>query len=304
MRKGMNCMPKAEKPNMYYFEDNNKFKLIAKSSFSIDYVDVPYRPMHPFYHYHDCYELYYLFSGERYYFIKDQTYHIAGGTFVLVNSYDIHSTMPVAEQGYERVLIMFKKDFLDDFLDLVDDVDLFACYNNNIRTIKLSFQEQHYAETLLKRMMKEYHAKEAGYHSYLQTSMIQLLTLLSRHKEPMTNQRHDYNNANHKTISEITGYINNHYQEDMTLTAICEQFFISPYYFSRTFKKTTGFTFIEYLNGVRIKEAQKLLLKTAMSIADISEAVGYKSLTHFGRVFKSITGFSPMHFRKLQKNDG
>lgn len=296
-------MPKKEPPNLYYFDDNNKFKLIAKSSFSIEHVAVPYRAMHPFHHYHDCYELYYLFSGERYYFIKDQTYRIARGTFVLVNSYDIHGTKPVPEQGYERILVMFKKDFLDGFVDLIDDVDLFACFNNNIRTIKLSFQEQHYAETLLKRMVKEYNNKDAGYQSCLKTSLIQLLTFLSRHKEQAENRLVDYNNTNHKSISEIAGYINNHYQEDMTLTSICEQFFISPYYFSRTFKKVTGFTFVEYLNGVRIKEAQKLLLKTEMSIADVSEAVGYRSLTHFGRTFKNITGTSPLHFRKLQKHD-
>ena len=296
-------MPKNEQQNMYYIEDRNNFKLIAKSSFYIAHANVPYVAANPVYHYHDCYELYYLFSGDRYYFIKDKTYRIERGTFVLINSYDIHSTSHVAEQGYERILINFKKDFLDGFMDLVDDVDLFACFDKNIRTIKLSFQEQHYAESLLKRMLKEDSAKEAGYESYLKTLLIQLLTFLSRHKESVIENCVDYNSANHKNISEIAGYINNHYQEDMTLTSICEQFFISPYYFSRTFKKVTGFTFVEYLNGVRIKEAQKLLSKTAMSISDISEAVGYKSLTHFGRVFKSITGLSPMHFRKLQKND-
>ena len=296
-------MPKKEQQNTHYFEDNNKFKLVAKQSFSLEHVNVPYRAHNPFYHYHDCYEIYYLFSGERSYFIKDQTYRVESGTFVLVDHYDIHSTRPSAEQGYERILLMFKKDFLDGFLELVNDVDLFSCFDEGVRTIKLSFQEQHYAETLLKNMLKEYQTKDVGYESYLKTSLIQLLTFLSRHKEQTENRPIAHSSSNHKSISEMAGYINNHYQEDITLSSICEQFFISQYYFSRTFKKVTGFTFVEYLNGVRIKEAQKLLSKTTMSISDISEAVGYKSITHFGRTFKNITGLSPMHFRKLQSSD-
>jgi len=63
-----------------------------------------------------------------------------------------------------------------------------------------------------------------------------------------------------------------------------------------------GFSFVEYLNGVRIKEAQNLLLKTDMSIVDISQTVGYKSLTHFGRVFKNVTGSSPRHYKKIMEN--
>ena len=84
----------------------------------------------------------------------------------------------------------------------------------------------------------------------------------------------------------------------MTLQTISERFYISPYYFSRTFKQITGFTFIEYLNGVRIKEAQKLLRKTNLSIGKIAESVGYQNNTHFGRLFKKATGISPLAYRK------
>jgi len=52
---------------------------------------------------------------------------------------------------------------------------------------------------------------------------------------------------------------------------------------------------------VRIKEAKKLLINTKLSITDVGEAVGYKSNTHFGRVFKNITGASPLSYRKRHK---
>lgn len=60
----------------------------------------------------------------------------------------------------------------------------------------------------------------------------------------------------------------------------------------------TGLTFTEYLNYIRVKEAKELLCKSAESITQISEKVGYESITHFGRVFKKLTGVSPLKYRK------
>ena len=74
--------------------------------------------------------------------------------------------------------------------------------------------------------------------------------------------------------------------------------FGTPQYFSRVFKRATGVSFTEYLNGVRIKEAQRLLIKTDKTIYDIAEAVGYKSASHFGRSFTAITGISPSEYRR------
>lgn len=297
-------MKKEYDQKVYYSKDKNNFESIAKNDFWMEHINVPYIMGNPRYHYHDCYELYYLLSGERYYFIEDKTYHVKRGNFVLINSYDIHCTSSFEKYGYERILINFKRDFLEGFTDVINEINLFDNFEKGIHVVRLSFQEQHYAETILKAMLKEYNEKKAGYSVYLKASMILLLTILSRQcNAPSSAISEEYYSTNHKIISEITGYINNNYADDITLDSICEQFFISPYHFSRSFKKSTGFTFIEYLNGVRIKEAQKLLITTDLSVTDIGNRVGYKSITHFGRVFKSITGCAPLHYRKLQKKE-
>ncbi|NMA94667.1 MAG: helix-turn-helix transcriptional regulator, partial [Clostridiales bacterium] len=54
----------------------------------------------------------------------------------------------------------------------------------------------------------------------------------------------------------------------------------------------------EYINNVRIKEAQALLLSTDYKVIDISAKVGYTNTSHFGRVFREMTGYSPLRFRK------
>lgn len=249
-------------------------------------------------HFHDFYEIYYLVSGERFYFIKDTTYHIKSGTLVIINPYDVHYTDNYADYTYDRILINFNKEILNEFLGLIDDINPLECYKKDLRVIKLNPQEQHYVESILNTMLKEYGKMEAGFNSYLKTSLLQLLIFMSRRNSSAGSDDINYINSAHKTISEITGYINTNFSADITLSHMSERFFISPCHLSRIFKQITGFAFTEYVNGIRIKEAQKLLCSTDLPIAEITEIVGYKSNTHFGRMFKSITGTTPIIYRK------
>lgn len=279
-------------------EDRRNFQLISKSAFWMQPIQVIAPKPTRHYHYHDCYELYYLYSGERYYFIKDKSYHVTEGSLVLVNAYDIHATTNSESFGYKRLLINFKKAFLAPFLNILSDADPLWHYGKTSPVLTLTPAQRQYVEALFEQMLTVYHTQDEGWLLFLQTSLLQLLLFIRSHQTPLADKSGEYLNAAHKTISQVSGYINNHYAEPMTLQTISERFYISPYYFSRTFKQITGFTFIEYLNGVRIKEAQKLLRKTNLSIGKIAESVGYQNNTHFGRLFKKATGISPLAYRK------
>ncbi|NLV62675.1 MAG: helix-turn-helix transcriptional regulator, partial [Clostridiaceae bacterium] len=70
------------------------------------------------------------------------------------------------------------------------------------------------------------------------------------------------------------------------ISDISGKFYISPYYFSRIFKDATNFTFVKYLNSLRVKESQKLLLNTNMKIKTMCKKVGFGSVSQYNRVFK------------------
>jgi AraC-like DNA-binding protein len=57
------------------------------------------------------------------------------------------------------------------------------------------------------------------------------------------------------------------------------------------------------VNITRVKEAERLLRDTEWSVTHVSEECGFDSLTHFGKVFKSLSGLSPRDYRKLQPAD-
>ena len=257
-------------------------------------------------HYHDYYEIYYLLAGDRYYFVKDKTYHIKSGSFVLIKPYDIHSTSKANENGYERYLISFRKKFLEDFLKGTDGEILLTTFVNGGNVATFTPEDRAVVESILSAMHTEYQRKQVGYLQFLKASLMQLLLLVARYGAEGTGTKvgvTDYFNPTHKTVSTVAAYINNNYSEDITLTTISNQFFISPCYFSRIFKATTGFSFVEYLNGVRLKEARRLLAKTNMTVSDIGDQVGYKSNTHFGRAFKTAFGISPSLYRKKAQSE-
>jgi two-component system, response regulator YesN len=72
---------------------------------------------------------------------------------------------------------------------------------------------------------------------------------------------------------------------------------ITPSYFSNLFKKEKGVSYVEYLTGVRIEKAKKLLCEKDLKIHEVSNMVGYEDSNYFSRVFKKIVGISPVEYK-------
>jgi AraC-like DNA-binding protein len=93
-------------------------------------------------------------------------------------------------------------------------------------------------------------------------------------------------------------YIEQNYQLDLSLELTADKAGLSPYYFSRLFKKTTGTNYNVYLNQVRVDNAEYLIKTTDEHIIDIAYQTGFKSIRTFNRVFKSFRGIPPQSIRK------
>ena len=277
---------------------------LRETQFFIERLNVSNAETMPSHHYHNYYEFYYLYGGDRFYFIKDKTYHVKRGMFVLIKPYEIHSTINYGKSGYDRCLIMLKRSFVAELEALMSGVDLFGCFEKDIHLVSLSLQEQRFVEELLYSMNAEYRAKAPGHKAFLKTAVTQLLLIIARHGADTMDAEANGLRAAHKTVSKVAAYINNNYREAITLASISEQFFISPCYFSRIFTQVTGVSFNDYLNEVRVKEAQQLLMSTEKPVAEIAEMVGYKSSTHFGRKFGQIAGMTPGEYRRLKRGSG
>lgn len=93
-------------------------------------------------------------------------------------------------------------------------------------------------------------------------------------------------------------YINANKDEDLTLAEIAESAGMSPYYFARQFKQSTGLAPHQYLSECRIESAKALLSDTDESIAEIGLRLGFSNQSHFTAQFRKLTGTTPRAFRQ------
>ena len=102
---------------------------------------------------------------------------------------------------------------------------------------------------------------------------------------------------NSELIKKAMLYISEHFSNPLTLEEVAAYVHLHPSYFSTLFKSSTGSSFKEYLNMVRIDESKRLLSNTDYSIIDIAVAVGFEDQSYFSKVFKKYTGLTPKQFR-------
>lgn len=270
----------------------------TERDFSVKRLERKGKPFNmPASHYHVDYEIYYLAEGSRSYFIKDRTYEIKKGDLLFIGSNEIHRTTTCGSPDHTKYMVQFKEAYLADIASHISDIDLYGCFAKGFHVIRLDEQEQAYIENLFNRMADEYIHRPSGSESCLKLMLAELLIFINR-RAVESRASFEHPNTVHAKISDIAKYINENYMHDLSLAHLVDSYFISPNYLSRMFKKVTGFTVSEYVNNVRVREAGRLLIETEMGIADIAGTTGFNSITHFGRVFKAITGCPPLQYRK------
>lgn len=271
---------------------------LINNNFEIMRFYVPFPTSMPLFHFHNAFEIYYLFSGEREQYINRKLYRIKAGDLVLINEYTPHRTTTEKDVSVEHIIVNFKKLFLSEIAKMTH-LDLYECFSKDIHVIHLDKEARETVETLLINMHAEFRRNAIGSDLYIKSLLTQLLLLSRRYADGIHEPSEELQSSTYRIINGATNYINDNFSENITLDLMASKFFVSTHYFSRVFKKMTALTFVEYLNSVRIKEAQKLLSSTTLSVNDIAERVGYKSSTHFGRIFKKLLNTTPSAYRKL-----
>jgi AraC-like DNA-binding protein len=103
-----------------------------------------------------------------------------------------------------------------------------------------------------------------------------------------------------KIITQAIAYIENHFNVEINLKELAQYVNLTPFHFSRVFKKYTGYSPYEYVLNFRINYAKTLLQNSNLSIKEISISSGFNSDTHFITTFKKHTNLTPKQFREIQ----
>lgn len=109
-------------------------------------------------------------------------------------------------------------------------------------------------------------------------------------------------------ISFILQYMDQHYNENITLKSAADRIYMNASYFSTLFRKKTGITFVHYLQKLRIERAKELLLDPQYKIYEVAVKVGFVDEKYFFKVFKNCEGVTPNEYRdnrqRREKDEG
>ncbi len=280
-------------------EDNLSTTAPIRKLFHIDKTSVKSPLTMKAHHYHDAYEIYYLCSGERYYFIHDRIYRIQAGDLVLIDKHIIHRTLNLTNT-HDRIVINFHDNLFEQMPEFTGKCGLLSLFEKPV--LRLNRKQKVFVETLLHKMLEEYQSGHFDSDIYNKLMLAELLLSFGRYRREqirtVSEEHPGSDNPMFERISVVADYINGHYAEPLSLELLAALVHINHFYLSRLFKRVTGFSVIEYIKEVRLKEAQKLLQQGKLSITKVAETVGFDSSSHFGRVFKSSIGMSPRDYRK------
>lgn len=255
-------------------------------------------------HFHPVYEIYYLISGTRKFFIESDIYNISKGTLVLINKNVMHQTTYTSDMVNERTYILFNDNHISYLIEKYGREKINECFKQKIFPIPI--QRREYVEGVISQLYNEYKNRDEFSERLMECYLNELMIFLIRYKMHIANGDYSINVLNNtislsscdESIQTAAKYIMENYNKNLTLSNVAYKVNMSSTYFSKKFKEVTGFGFKEYLLNVRIKKACELLLETRLSVTEIAYKIGFNDSNYFGDVFKKSRGISPLKYRK------
>lgn len=192
------------------------------------------------------------------------------------------------------VLYFNKNIFSQGFYDMKEAFKINEFFQNAEKGIRITGNTKEVVGKKLKMLLQKKDFEKI-------IGLFEILDILSQSKDISFITSDGYNpklkHSETDRLAEVYKYVQANFMENISLTTIAGIASLTEQSFCRLFKKRTGKHFIEYLNEVRIAGACKYLLDTDWSISEIAYNCGYKTVSNFNKLFKTITGSSPKIYR-------
>lgn len=249
-------------------------------------------------HFHKEIELLYIIQGKMTYTTNSGTFELESGDIAFFNSNVPHSTT-VEEENTSNIVVQFLNPsqlksplkYLKRILE-AESVSDYIFKSGEYETTQL----QQYINTILTEDFYE----EISYDYSILANIYLIVALLHKKKLLIDSSEYIKSELLSKVIPAME-YMNENYRECITLYELSNLLHLNEQYFSRLFKKATGVTPIDYLNFVRICQAENLL-KSGENVSTVVSETGFSSLSYFNRVFKKLKNCSPTEYKKMSMN--
>ena len=229
---------------------------------------------------YDSFLVLYVVRGRGYCYLDGQRVELGVGSLVLLDCYLPHRYG--TDTGWEIYWIHFDGRMARDTFEAV------AQTRRQVILPKNTYHAAHAME----RIYTMFHVDKRISEALISKNITSILTEFLVYELP------EEGVPEHSTrIEEVLSYISENIDQPLTLESLAQRVSLSPFYFSRVFRRETGYTLREYLINTRINAARFYLRTTQLSLKEITYRCGYGSDSTFCTTFKRITGMTPLEYR-------
>ena len=268
--------------------DDPDFRLIIKPD-CVSNIDSPNRISKAF---HKEIEIKYFYEGNATLLVGSKIVQAKAGDLVVMNPYEVHSTIRFGENKGKYHLIMIDPDSFFEKDIAVSALKQMPAWNDF--EFDTHIREDQRIPELMMRIADEQKRKAPYYRLTLRGLMLELFSLLLRdYAKTEETSSSDENIRYFETVEPAVQRIRDRYFEKITaedLSSLCN---VSKCHFCRIFKKATGKTAMQYLTDYRLQIADVLLSDPSHSISLIAEKCGFEDESYFCRCYKRKFGSSP-----------
>lgn len=251
---------------------------------------------YPHMHRHEEYQLIWIVEGAGQLLVDDSLHDFKKDDIFLLGSNQPHVFKNEQDGGLVRSVSVFfnVKGRLAGMLDLPELGVLLDFISNNQRGFRVPNTYLSQVRRRIEILKKSDHMDQLINFFYL----LKALNSVSAQLKPLSGASFVDNEPNTTIrINKLCRYIDEHFKDNIALSEVAEQANLTPQAFCRFFKKSTGKTFVSYLNDVRVREACRLLgTGTHDCISTVAYLCGFNSITNFNRVFRNVIGESPKEY--------
>ena len=246
-------------------------------------------------HIHSAIEFLIVKEGSYDICVDEQRFCAHPGDMVLLRSNTIHHSYSTSENSSYYV-IKVRPSLLAELSDGKADGGYLLFFT--LDTDRKCFWTAHELEDTplgiaVKRCVREFEENFFAKSIALTVAMSTILLEILREGGVSENKNEVSSEAVTRRIYDVLLYINKNYNQPITALECAQLAGMSYSYFSRTFAKTVGKSFKEYLNVTRVNHAQKALMSKDMTVTETAAHCGFDNVSYFISVYKRIRGVTP-----------
>ncbi len=249
-------------------------------------------------HTHDCLEMVFVYGGAGTCAINGVHYPMLAGDIYIITPGSTHEY--TSDLGFRFINIMFDRAVFADNEAVIYE----RLYELHKLKRKAANAEPKYTfppsaigfiTSLLCQIEQELKTQNEYFEYNVKALFMQFLVHLVRNMDSTAGISAQNNQTN---LSRVFNYIDNHYQEKITLEKLAALTGNSPAYLGKQFKRLVGINVSEYICRYRIEKARNELVNSEDSIAEIAERLGFFDASYFVKSFQHYCGVTPTQYRK------